>query len=317
MAGVFCSRSKGKRRGFTLVELLVVIAIIGVLIALLLPAVQQAREAARRMQCTNNLKQISLAVHNYHDTFGVVPMNMPATFTQGTRNGFSYLSTMLQFIEQGNVHDQLDFRYGMSDSASSNNLSIIQTPIQTFLCPSDPTPGVRSDLARSWNYPLTATTSTVNTGGPAGVTTYKGWAGRTIDANGTNNRNAVFDRYSDKAAVQFRDIIDGLSNTFIFVEQSPSWSPWCAWAGGNGDWSAIYDNTGRINAVWIAFGKPPSNAELGSGARYAPNSFHPGGINVGYADGSVHFLPNTIEFSVYEGLGCHNDGLPIGGSSLN
>ncbi|QDU74852.1 putative major pilin subunit [Bremerella volcania] len=129
-----------KRTGFTLVELLVVIAIIGVLIALLLPAVQQAREAARRMQCTNNQKQLGLAFHNYHDTYNTLPaMNYRAGNGASIYQGYSALVRILPFIEQGNLYDQLKVSSGDFYEAwgATSNRSVRQTRVEAFLCPSD------------------------------------------------------------------------------------------------------------------------------------------------------------------------------------
>ncbi|MEX0794989.1 MAG: DUF1559 domain-containing protein [Pirellulaceae bacterium] len=294
------------RRAFTLVELLVVIAIIGVLVALLLPAVQQAREAARRMQCGNNMKQLGLALHNYHDTFGTFPCNI-WTSPDGQPNAFSFLSLMLPHLEQSSLHSQLDFRVPFNDSASSSNRTLVQTPIQAFICPSDPTPAVRSDIARSWEWPRPSTASAINTGGPAGVTCYKGFMGVGF---ASNPANGLFERQPANA-VRFRDIVDGTSNVFGLIEQSPSYAPWCAWAGTNGVWVGSTDQ-GRINEVRFHF-PTIDNTEVGIGYRYAPSSLHPGGVFATFADGSVHFLPETIDSVVYRGLGCHNDALPVGG----
>ena len=126
-----------RRRGFTLVELLVVIAIIGVLVSLLLPAVQQAREAARRMQCTNNMKQLGLALHNYHDTFKTFPRT-PWWYNGGGGNqsteffsGFSWRTMILPFIEQGALHDQINWSLPLTDNTGTpmSNLQICRTPM--------------------------------------------------------------------------------------------------------------------------------------------------------------------------------------------
>ena len=123
------------KRGFTLVELLVVIAIIGVLIALLLPAVQQAREAARRSQCSNNLKQIGLAMHNYHDTFGSFPS---AWIQVGSSRYHAWSALILPFMEQGNIHDKLSPDFGNSRSANTEDKA--GAIIDTYRCPSSTLP---------------------------------------------------------------------------------------------------------------------------------------------------------------------------------
>ncbi len=137
------------RRGFTLIELLVVIAIIAVLIALLLPAVQQAREAARRSQCKNNLKQIGLAIQNYHDTFILFPMSYTtdATFTTATR-GKSWITGVLPYIDQAPLYNTMEMSAPMANSTTnplptpySANTVAAMSILTGFLCPSNPTNG--------------------------------------------------------------------------------------------------------------------------------------------------------------------------------
>ncbi|MHC2067074.1 DUF1559 family PulG-like putative transporter [Bremerella sp. T1] len=136
----------GQKRGFTLVELLVVIAIIGVLIALLLPAVQQAREAARRMQCSNNMKQLGLGVHNFHDTFGLVPAGGAAdqapfgTHASGAAWGSSWMVFMLPFIEQNALFDRMNLGggSGWGTNAATNTAASQNVTIDAYLCPSSP-----------------------------------------------------------------------------------------------------------------------------------------------------------------------------------
>jgi len=141
--------SESKSRGFTLIELLVVIAIIAILVALLLPAVQQAREAARRSSCKNNLKQLGLALHNYHDTHRVLPAGVTACITlvnyrDRCWEGWSGLAMLLPMVEQAPMYDQINFNlYWNSGSATSGNRQYTNAKIPTFLCPSDPMAGGR------------------------------------------------------------------------------------------------------------------------------------------------------------------------------
>src|SRR5262245_45643432 len=129
-------RPAAGRRAFTLVELLVVIAIIGVLVALLLPAVQAAREAARRMQCQNNERQIGIALHNYHDTFLIFPINYRprGTTFQTDYSTWSWMQGILPFVEQGNLNSNLTPAAAM---AATGNTLASETAIKTYLCPSD------------------------------------------------------------------------------------------------------------------------------------------------------------------------------------
>lgn len=298
-------RHSFRRHGFTLIELLVVIAIIAILIALLLPAVQQAREAARRSQCKNNLKQLGLAIHNYHDTHNAFPMsarNIPGT------NGFSWISMSLPFFDQAPLYNQLNFNYTLLDTMNSNNRTLIETPMPTLLCPSDPTQAVRSDLARWWAWPgEPSPTQPASQGGPAAVTCYMGFQGDWFD---THPPDGIFER-SPAQKVRMRDIIDGTSNVLMCGERSPSYSPWAAWAAGNGVWICTRYRINQIRETVPV----PDPTEAG-GVKYGAISMHTGGIQVLMADGSVHFLSENMDFDTYQQLGHMSDGMPIGGNSF-
>lgn len=299
----------GRRRGFTLIELLVVIAIIAVLIALLLPAVQQAREAARRSACRNNLKQLGLALHNYHDTHNIFPMNMRHFVTAPSPNntGFSFISFLLPYLDQAPLYNQLNFNYSISNSANSSNSNLSKTRLSVLLCPSDPTPGYREDLAATWNWPSGPGTTTNR--GLGGVTCYKGWAGLGV---GDTIANGMFERTTE-STIRMRDVTDGTSNVFAMAEHSPSYAPWCAWISTNGVWVTYRDDT-RLNGIKLTI-PTPSNTEVG-GPREAAVSMHVGGGFFLMADGSVHFVSENINSTVYKQIGCHNDGLPAGGSGI-
>ena len=303
------------RRGFTLVELLVVIAIIGVLVSLLLPAVQAAREAARRMQCSNNLKQLALSVHNYHDTHRVFPTNgNHRDVSRGLTptNGFSWISKTLPFFEQQNLHDRLNFALPLHTGAANDvttNWGVIQTVLPSLLCPSDPTRAVRNDLAAWWAWPAEPRPTVPNSqGGPAAVTTYMGNQGDWFD---TVPPDGPFERSPD-VSVGFRDVLDGTANVILLMERSPSWSPWCAWAAGNGVWALTRYPINQPRKTWPT----PNSVEQG-GVKYGSISLHPGGIQVAMVDGSVQFLQENMDFLVYRDLGHMANGLPLGGFQPN
>ena len=197
-----------QRRAFTLIELLVVIAIIAILVALLLPAVQQAREAARRSQCKNNLKQIGLALHNYHDVHTIFPQvrvldlnNFPGSCTAGWQRpgGFSWRVLILPFMDQSPLYETIDFTdhlyTGGCASSSSSWATADKTIISAFLCPSDP--------------------SQVIKGGDAG-TNYAAMRGTGADLTSTASNRLGF--MSATRPPKTRDITDGLSNTIAVIE---------------------------------------------------------------------------------------------------
>ena len=192
---------RGRRsRGFTLIELLVVIAIIAILIALLLPAVQQAREAARRTQCRNNLKQLGLALHNYESTHRVLPL------ISSSSTGFSPQAQILPFIDQGNLHDLIDFSEPlMLGSGPSVSLNPVHAGIQdqrlaVLLCPSDSGDPMYSDDGVWW----AGTNYLVSVGSGTGLNYCESLEPDGLFWRGSNAR--------------FRDITDGLSNTILMAE---------------------------------------------------------------------------------------------------
>ena len=294
---------KRSSSGFTLVELLVVIAIIGVLIALLLPAVQQAREAARRMQCTNNLKQIGIAMHNYHDTYNALPA---AWIRRNSSNDpkYGWATSLLPFIEQTALYDQLEpgrfpLQVRYSASATDAVKALLQTSIDGYRCPSD----VTGDLNDKEVFGATDhfDIATAN---------YICSIGRTSVTNG-DDEGAVF---FGNSYLGFKDITDGLSNTLMIGERdggnsriANSTYKAAVWAGvgrGNNNGAAFVGRTtGRTNF--------PINHDYGSSnnAGKGFSSLHPGGVNMLLCDGSVHFLPETADkANVVEPLSLRSDG---------
>jgi prepilin-type N-terminal cleavage/methylation domain-containing protein/prepilin-type processing-associated H-X9-DG protein len=310
------SSEPARRGAFTLVELLVVIAIIGILISLLLPAVQAAREAARRMECTNNLKQIALALHNYHDTHRALPFGSGGRIgTPGYAIAGTWPAMILPFLEQKPLYDRFNFKLAMDDPA---NTEAVQTIVAGFICPSDPkgSDPVLDNRAPGYNNPAKAmglwypgcmgpthmdhcdfcddqTPSATNW-------CCQGWNfGST--ANGSiaaGTFAGVFGRYPK--SIRFRDITDGLSNTLMAGETLP----------GHCQWNSAYAPNFTTTSTNI-----PLNTMEDAGGSTANwwrtcgfKSRHPGGANFAMADGSVHFLAETIDFRLYNALGTREGG---------
>ncbi|HEY7310704.1 MAG TPA: DUF1559 domain-containing protein [Gemmataceae bacterium] len=297
------------RRGFTLIELLVVIAIIGVLIGLLLPAVQKVRESASRLKCKNNLKQIGLALHGYHDRNNGFPPGYFSNVNPDNSDagpGWGWAAFLLDDLEQTNLKRQIRFDLQISDPA---NTAARTMPLSVFVCPSEMRIGTFTvvdaggnalcDVARG-NY--------VGMNGVLGVSSDAG------DNNGAFLRNR---------AMRIADISDGLSNTLFVGERCTSMSS-STWTG------AV--TSGVVPAVrYPAPADQLANAEaapalvLSHGSRdHIPNnaivfdadataSFHVSGVNFLFGDGSVHSVTNSINGLVYEGLLTRAGGEPVTG----
>jgi len=268
------------RFAFTLVELLVVIAIIGILIALLLPAVQAAREAARRSECTNNLKQIGLALHNYHDTDKTFPSgNLNATAINGW-------ALILPFMEQMNIYQKWDFRFNIDHA---NNVEAKRSTVKAYFCPSRPRtiyPYVSGNNAMG-DYALSTGTSAVHYGTP--ITNFKGI-------------------FNTDSRCGFQDITDGASNTAMVGEKRIS--------NSDGQYPKYNMNThyrwgyhGLRNMNFPMNQDVIINGTVTWNDTYANfGSDHPGGANFLVADGSVRFLAETIDFTMYQYFGDKADG---------
>ena len=317
------------RRGFTLIELLVVIAIIAVLIALLLPAVQQAREAARRTQCKNNLKQIGLAMHNYHDTYNGFPM---ANMTTGSHGPTGWIGT-LPFLEQGPLYDQISAlgfaqTYWMgSTAAGSVALGDVLDGVlvSAFICPSSSLPTQRDMLQgkiQTGNYVLIA-------GSDYGPTT-----DRTTPAGGAYHSSGGM--FVTNRSLSFGDISDGSSNTIMVGEQSGflrtsagaqvdrrAESSNGMWMGAqnrnvpNGDGtyaagSCASEACGRCFNLTTVRQAPNTKLEATFSGSQRCNtviqSAHTGGVHVLLGDGTVRFLSESINLDTFKWLADRADG---------
>ncbi len=313
-----CNNSK--RLGFTLVELLVVIAIIGVMVGLLLPAVQSAREAARRMQCSNNLKQIGLALHNYHDTFRSFPKNQGwathggSNFGSAANNsGISWRALILPFLEQTPFYDQIDFGQPVISTVGvPSNLDLARMPMAPYLCPSDPS----GDVTKAGNQYLWSNWCFPHGGcprdAPVGVTTYKGFNGHGYDIPlaTSNYPHAMFDRRQGPP-LKMRDVIDGTTNVIFVGEISPEWYAWSGWMSWHAPMSS-HRGPNHVHRVYTRIGQRTA-AQHGWLDGFTANSFHPGGCHFLMVDGSTHFVSESVNFAHYQQLVHPQDSLPLGG----
>jgi prepilin-type N-terminal cleavage/methylation domain-containing protein/prepilin-type processing-associated H-X9-DG protein len=306
---MFIRRKEPGDRGFTLIELLVVIAIIGVLIALLLPAVQAAREAARRAQCTNNLKQLALAANNYESSHGCLPPgNIPQRYAGGGNiwyTGVNAFAFMLTQIEGAPLHNAYNFELSMRDAP---NATAASADLSVFFCPSDPQAAQRFPLHPWYDYrPPGATQNARTYVANRGTFWMTDFRYNMQDPCYNPVRTTATGVIYENSATKMAEISDGTSNTFIFGEAAfghlwPSWrKEWNRWWHSGWMEDAFFDTTNAINRA--AEGKTPHDWHSVTTA----SSYHPGGANFAFCDGSVRFLKETIATWPLD-----PDGLPIG-----
>jgi prepilin-type N-terminal cleavage/methylation domain-containing protein/prepilin-type processing-associated H-X9-DG protein len=291
---IACFCPKYRRTGFSLTELLVVIAVIGVLAALLLPAVQMAREAARRMQCSNNLKQVALALHNYHDVHGLIPPDYIDMPYRPEAWNWTWAALVLPFIEQQPLHASLDF---IGQPVDDHNLALLATPLPVFRCPSDISPRLESLIEFS-----TFKLATVPN-----------------DSYALNESiHGAFTFWEpERPRFRFSDVTDGLSNTLLLAETTlgsfdlfgvrlRSSTTWSTTLIAAGDWPNEY----YFFSTVICWGVASPKEKI---TWFDPCSYHPGGAQFAMFDGSVRFLSATGGNSktVYA-LSTPSGGEPIG-----
>ncbi len=286
-------------RGFTLVELLVVIAIIGVLVGLLLPAVQAAREAARRMQCSNNVKQLGLSIQNYHDTFRNLP---PSSRTLGSGSTGIWVR-LTPFFEQGTISDQYNFNVGYSQ-----NLPLLQNmTVSALLCPS-------ATVTESAFETGVQTTHYYGNSGPIGTNPSTGLDYPRDTANeradGAFGEYAIGGFFGPKVKADYSSVTDGLSNTIAIGEvaykEYPKYRAWnrgVYYASG----VALLSTKNHKFPINIAVANP-SIAPSFSFNNGGYGSQHPGGAMMGMGDGSVRFFTESIAMPTYLALASREGG---------
>ena len=313
-----------RRAGFTLIELLVVIAIIAILIGLLLPAVQKVREAAARMKCSNNLKQIGLALHNYHDVNGTLPVAAPMSFNVGGGSpDWGWLARTMPYFEQ----NTLFMACNVPNDPLTNHMNYLANNLPLLLCPSDPA-GITSwsTDADTWgmqtgvgNYFACLGANWGGDPGPNGWAS-QGWPGgldlrwcnpSTIspgEFDGLSQGDGAFYGYQyylwgdNRPGTKLLAITDGTSNTFMVGEGLINASYWNWWAYGNGSirTCAIPPNATQLNGQPYLAWDWPNNFCFSSG--------HVQGVQFVYCDGSVHYVSNSVALPVYRATATRSGG---------
>lgn len=298
-----------KRHGFTLIELLVVIAIIAILIALLLPAVQQARESARRTQCRNNLKQLGIALHNYHDTFSTFPPGAIQDFGTNAQNEATWISMILPYIDQAPLYNRANWSscFGCVSAPGTPSYEIVSPAIPSMACPSDANGGkLALDIYRRGNY-------AANSGiGPLHSVSTPDDSTRTFSGPFTMNSKR-----------NIRDFTDGTSNTVIVAELLNSTTS---------DFRGVMHypegplythdrvpNTSipdECRTTCVTGSRVPCTgtytAYNNRAMIYSSRSQHIGGAHVTLADGTVRFISENISLTTWQAIGTHKNGEVVG-----
>lgn len=297
-------RPTGRRVGITLIELLVAVSIVGILIALLMPAVQYAREASRRLSCQNNLRQLGIACTLYHDASRCLPISV-TPFQEGPSpelgggGGKGWIVSVLPYLEQEPLFRALEPGFQGSFFAGDGMRTLqcrsaVQTELLVLHCPSDDSVRGLSTIQFEWE-PI-----------PVAMTSYKGvigdsqlggllskWEGSLPDCHSSGGCNGLFYRGSGQAPVGFNSCTDGQSNTLMIGEDVPMYNRWSAAYYANGDWASCH---GPINYFPLV---TPSN-EWWNNMTF--RSRHPEGAQFVLADGAVRFLSEQIDRALYRAL---------------
>jgi prepilin-type N-terminal cleavage/methylation domain-containing protein/prepilin-type processing-associated H-X9-DG protein len=311
-----------RRRGFTLIELLVVIAIISILIGLLLPAVQKVREAAARVSCQNNLKQIGLALHNFHDAHQVFPASGWRQAGPGNPDGkgVGWRALILPYIEQGNLQKLYTFSQHWWEGP---NLAVAHIRVPLFECPSVAERKEAVSAPAIWVRPAMTFPR------PLASTDYEAIMGVQPTVNpslygGGNNRSVMF----RDSAVRMTDIADGTSGTIMVVEcaarpltfrnrvidTTVANDQGQGWIDSEGPFSL--DGSDENGVPFMGLTPPPTARALNATNWNEPYTFHAGGANVAFADGHVQFIRETVPLSVFAALCTRDAGEVVAGTEF-